>query len=757
MKLLKIAGILAVACVLVFACVGAVSATEETPTGEDPETEGDDNTNPPEQTPTQISEITVTGVTAPTTGGSISTSGIVISTTGVTKGDVVWKSPSGTVTGTFASDVVYTLEIAVTASEGYVINSGATVSAISSATSKTYSSSDQKIIIVFPATTTQTISSVTLTGINSPVVGYKGSTTATISSPSSGVNVSEIKWYKGSTECTSSAFTGGSSDTYKVTFKLTAITGYKFSDQLSVSIGSWATVTGTLNDAKTEYTAQSTAVAATKTINKITISNLDDPSTGVGYDSSYTITGNDYYTSMSSSDSGNSITWYKRSTSSGSESTMSSSDVFESGKYYSVKIVLKAPTGYSFATSGLTAKIGDHTATTTGSTSSEVTLKYNFGTPGAGKITVVNITSLKVPGIGDSPTSSSYTTATAKGKLTSSSSDIPLSASVEWYLGSTKLTSSDTFEANKKYKAKITVTLGSSTGYEFNTSSSITTKVTDAAGDYKNYTPTTSDKTKLVVDHEFAETNGTISSITISLTAPAIDGTPATYATVTSVTPSASLSTTSPKVTWNPYHTKFTGGYTYDVTIILTANDGFTFGSYPSVTLSGTSLSSSAISVDSKKETLTIHHTYPKVTSAINEVYLDVSRPVAGHKPSTAVKVTSTKPSILGVTGTVAWSPSLAAEEEFAEHTVYTATVTLTNSNSDYAFSSSTKVYVNGEAATVSGSGTQMKATYKFTETGEEGLISIGDVSIPYPADFFHEFLELIKAFFMIGEWKLFE
>ena len=861
MKLLKIAGILAVACLLVFACVGAVSAEGEGGDGND--TSGDEKISVP--------SIAVTGVTAPVAGAAISKEGIAITAEGVTIGAVDWKKSSTIATGNFEYGTVYTLEIGISVNGTHQVTSatgitglpsGATSVVSSDKITITFSATDQKIssLVIpssvkpvtgnspvssvtidhtssnsvtwkhdsttigtgstfeagksytatftinassgyvfddtvsvtikdagsstptdatqtiavsdstkkqitvtqtYPATTTITISSVELSGISAPVAGYTGSTTATVSkvngvattTSTSKVSVTEVKWYKG-TSANSSAFAIGSGDSnkYKVSVKLTASAGYEFASPASVTISGWSggSMSGSpAASSKNVLTVETTPVLASGTINLIEIT-VTDPSTGATPEKTASVKGNSSITISSSA----AVKWMKTGTS--TEYT----SAFAAGDTYKAEITVPAaPTGYSYQSP--TFKVNDHTGSSYISTSTTssggYTVTYTPGATGKAKITVVNITNLKVPTIGDSAASTSYTSVTVKGKLNSSSSDIPLGGSVSWYLGTSAFTG--TFEANKTYTAKISITLGSSTGYEFNTSN-LSVKVTDSAGTSKTYSTsqvTTLTKDGFTVSHEFAETNGTISAITISLTAPAIDGTPATYATVTSVTPSASLSTTSPSVTWNPYHTKFTGGYTYDVTITLTAKDGFTFDSYPSVTLSGTSLSSSAKSVSSDKKTLTIRHTYPKVTSAINEVYLDVSRPVAGHKPSTAVKVTSTKPSILGVTGTVAWSPSVAAEEEFAEHTVYTATVTLANSNSDYAFSSSTKVYVNGEAATVSVSGTQMKATYKFGETGEEGLISFGDVSIPYPTDFFHEFFELIKAFFMIGEWKLFE
>lgn len=759
MKLLKIAGILAVACVLVVACVGAVSAegetpddttTDNTPTGDNPEADGGEPN--PQPTTVTITKITVGALvnspTATTTCTvTLESSGTQIS--GVQTASVEW-TPSNKTTA------IVTVTLPTIENGVYQLATTPAIYSPDSTSSKsaelTDSNTKLKITLNGYTPVITPISSVTLTGIKSPVVGYKGSTTATVQTSLSGkVSVSEIKWYKGNDNWTNKEFTvGGSSNTYKVRITLSASSGYEFASPTTVTLSGWGTG-GTLSasptaDSETTITVESTAVAASNVIDRLDIS-VTDPTTGANPVKTATVKGN---TSITLSNA--SVKWMK------TESNAEYTSAFKAGETYTAEITIPAlasSSDYQYKSSKPDFYVNNKSCTGTGS--GPYTVTYTPGATGKGKITVVNITNLKVPTIGDSPTSSSYTAATAKGKLTSSSSDISLSASVDWYFNSTKLTSSETFEANKIYKAKITVTFGSTTGYEFKTSSAISATVTDAAGASKTSSPTTTDESTLVVEHEFAETNGTISSITISLTEPALDGVPLTYATVTSVTPSASLSTTSPKVTWVPYHTKFAGGNTYDVTITLTAKDGFTFDSSPLVELSGTRLSSSEKSVESDKKTLTIRHTYPRVTSAINEVYLDVSRPVAGHKPSTAVKVSSTKPPIIGVTGTVVWSPSLTAEEEFEEHTVYTATVTLANSNSEYAFSSSTKVYVNGEPATVSRSGTQLKATYKFSETGEEGLISFGDVSIPYPTDFFHEFLELIKAFFNFGEWNLFE
>ena len=144
------------------------------------------------------------------------------------------------------------------------------------------------------------------------------------------------------------------------------------------------------------------------------------------------------------------------------------------------------------------------------------------------------------------------------------------------------------------------------------------------------------------------------------LTPPAAGAAP-----VTAITETAQYSGT---VAWSPSHAAFSPAAVYTATVTLTAKYGYTLQGVAAdfFTVAGTSAPAA-----SAANSGVITAIFPATAATVSVVAIPgVTAPVAGAAPVTAITETAQ------YTGTVAWSPAVAAA--FAANTAYTAAITLT-------------------------------------------------------------------------------
>jgi S-layer homology domain. len=211
---------------------------------------------------------------------------------------------------------------------------------------------DSPLTYVLPntasSTTDSTISAVAFTGIVTPVAGKTPSSSYAITNSDSRFTVSNLSWYQ--TDSLSSASQTKLSSTdkyisglrYSVTLTLTAKTGYAFPSSYTSFTSTINAKSATLLSYSTSsvtiaYLFDSTATTDGTTITSVAVNGIDVPAAGNTPDVTG-ITGNAQYKI-------NDITWTPVVTK------------FASGTSYKVTVTLKPADGYTFKTSGITAKI----------------------------------------------------------------------------------------------------------------------------------------------------------------------------------------------------------------------------------------------------------------------------------------------------------------------------------------------------------------------------------------------------------------
>jgi len=343
---------------------------------------------------------------------------------------------------------------------------------------------------------------------------------------------------------------------------------------------------------------------------------------------------------------------------------------FQGGQVYTASITLTANNGYTF-TGLTTANINGSTAAVSNNTGEAVTLTHAFQPTALAPITSTDIT-ITAPVTGATPsTASSGTGNFTRGNVTWSPAHSP-------------------FQGGQVYTASITLTANS--GYTF--TGLTTANINGSAAVISNNTGTT-----VTLTHAFPETATSIISANITVTAPVTGATPSTES-------SGSGNFTRGNVTWSPAHSPFQGGQVYTASIMLTANNGYTFTGLTTANING----SAAIISNDTGETVTLTHSFPETALApITSAAITLTAPVTGATPSTASSGTGNF-----TRGNVTWSPT---HSPFQGGQVYTASITLT-ANSGYTFTGLTTANINGSAATVNNNiGTTVTLTHAFSET----------------------------------------
>jgi len=714
----------------------------------------------------EIRSVAITGINPITGGTPVTTTATVMGKTAenievpLTGSTVAWTWTSDTQTtetamtsSTFEAGKTYIATITVPSQTNHTFTSSglsATVGGNVATVDSTTTPGSLKISYAYPATTAAKVDTVTISGISEPNIGVSPSFSATATAKSGtttvpGVQVNSVKWYQGNTELSSSAkFEAGKIYTVKVVLKLES------SNAQFVTTGGTAKI-GTADASITDTGRTATTLEVTKTfdapvksINSIDIT-VTEPSTGSTPSTTATAIGNSTLPISTNA----TAKWHK--VTSGTVATTETTTPFEANSIYKVTVTIPKLTGtyadYTY-NSNPTIKINGNeiTASTDREISSTgvVTASYTFGETGKTKITTINISGIDSPDVGNSPD----TTATAIGYATGSTNSISLpSPSVEWYLSSTKQTSA--FEPDKSYTVKIKLT--SPSNAEFSTSPTI--KIGDITVPSSGITATA---TSIDLAYNYTKTNGTISEVTLTTTTPKLGEKMSTSVTGKS-NPSNAIET--PTLSWSPSGTKFEGGVEYTSTITVNTKSGYTFSGKPTVKLNGTTIPTKEITLVNDKK-ITIEHTYNKLATPITSVSITTPEPVVGKTASTKATITSVPSS--DIDAKITWNPTIPETGLFDEETAYTATLTITNNNSDYVFTSDTTATINGNPVKVKyQSGSKISVDCTFEATNQNGLFSLklGDeeATVPYPKDFFKEIIAFFKAMFDFSNWKIFK
>jgi len=372
---------------------------------------------------------------------------------------------------------------------------------------------------------------------------------------------------------------------------------------------------------------------------------------------------------------------------------------FQGNTAYTATVVLTANTGFTF-TDGLTGTVSINGYSVTPIVASggmTATLSHTFAP------TVVGLQPITNAAI----TVSAPVTDQVPNTAASGTGDFSIGA-VSWS------PNHNPFQGNTAYTA--TVVLTANTGFTF--AGGLTGTVT--INGYSVTPMVASGGMTATLSYTFAPTVvglQPIANAAITVTAPVTGAIPNTVA---SGTGDFSIGA----VSWSPAHSSFQGNTAYTVTVVLTANTGFTFAGGLTGTVSINGYSVTPI-VASGGMTATLSHTFaPTVVGLqpISNAAITVTAPVTGAIPNTVASGTGDF-SI----GAVSWSP---IHSSFQGNTAYTATVVLT-ANTGFTFAGGLTgiVTINGNSVLpiVTNNGGTVTLSYTFAPTG---LMPIANAAI---------------------------
>lgn len=270
------------------------------------------------------------------------------------------------------------------------------------------------------------------------------------------------------------------------------------------------------------------------------------------------------------------------------------------------------------------------------------------------------------------------------------------------------------FAPGKNYRATVMV----STDFGNNFTESITATINNHAA-----TVTRNSNISLTVTYEFGATEmSSISTVDLVLPSPRTGEKPITASSDTK-------GVGTPSVSWSPSATTFNANEVYTATITVPAAPGYLFGDSPTVKVNN--MNGEKITVAADKKSLTAECSFPETTS------IEISSPIALTltPPTTGSSPTSPSSTTTGVgTPTVVWSPSVGT---FVEGQVYYANITIPVSSTNYIFTSSSAVTLNGgdvSSEIVNRTGNQIILNHSFDATSLKtriGSVNISGVTAP--------------------------
>ena len=271
---------------------------------------------------------------------------------------------------------------------------------------------------------------------------------------------------------------------------------------------------------------------------------------------------------------------------------------------------------------------------------------------------------------------------------------------VKWFDGNTELTNGDKFKSGKQYTIK--VTLKATDGLQLVATTPTKIAATNSTEDPTPVTPdfNAADST-LTITHTFDALPLTaIPAVVISVTAPEIDKTPDTAATIEN-----GAYYTASAVTWSPADEKFKAETAYTASVKLTPAFGYKFTANTTAKINGVN----AQITPNNDGSITVSRTFDEIQlTAIPTAEISVTAPKLGKTPNTTATLeTGANYSASAVT----WSP---ADAQFIVGKAYKASVKLTP-NSGYIFAANTTATINGKTAqtTLNNDGT-LTVSYTF-------------------------------------------
>ncbi len=633
-------------------------------------------------------------------------------------------------TSTFQAGHTYKVEVYLTANSGYAFNSNTKATVNNQTATPSLDGSQLKVTYTFAALPYTTITTVGLT-LTAPSIGAKPTYTATLagtgfalaSNNSNGFS-GGIRWLDGSTAISStSTFQAGHS--YTVEVYLAPKTNYAFTGNTTATVNN-KTATRSMDGSqlKVTYTFATLANTAITTVGLT----LTAPSVGAKPAYTATMAASSYSLSSKNTDNfSNGIRWYDVTGS----AYINSSSTFQAGHTYKVEVYLAPKTGYAFSSS-TKATVNSQTATPS-IDGSQLKVTYTFAALPNTSITAAGVT-LTAPSVGAKP---AYTATLAASSYSLSSKNTDnFSNGIRWYdvTGNAYINSSSTFQAAHSYRVEVYLT--PKTGYAFNSSTKATVNGQSATISF--------DGSQLKVTYAFAALpNTAITSVGLTLTAPAVGSKPAYTATLAASSYALSSKNSdnfSNGIRWLDANTNtylsssstFQAGHSYKVEVYLAPKTGYAFNS------------STKATVNSQTATPAIDGSQLKVTytfavlpnTAITSVGLTITAPSVGGKPAYTATLSGTGFSLYSksndnysngirwwdVTGNTAVNTSSGVFQ--AGHT-YMVEVYLTPATG-YAFNSSTKATVNSKSATPSIDGSQLKVAYTFAALPNTAITSVG-------------------------------
>ena len=710
--------------------------------------------------------IAVSGVTAPTTGGtpsytqpSESSAAFNIATgftstywkNGVAWFDVTDNSYLPTDGSTkFKAGHQYRVYVAVAANTGAYWRFASTISTATingnngtvwqlSSTSP-YNDSTLYRAVSYTYTALSYLSCSTITVTNVPTAASAGSapsysapTVAATgcrlhSSYTSGSYKNGVAWYDVTTGqfVSTSGYTFIAGHDYRVYYVVVTSDNYAFSSSVSATVNGSSSAVGTLSGLNSSYyrTVRSANIPATGTVYSVSVSGIDAPI--VGNTPDYTATaGSTTYYSVENYTSGttwkNGLIWYNVTDS----STMATTDKFEAGKQYRVSVSLVPATGYTFAAgSSMSATLNSKTASiTTYTAGTNIGVQYTF--TATTQLTSVAVTNVTAPKAGVAPSFAAPTVASgAQYSVYTGLNNSLWKDGVQWYdstAGSTVPNSDSTYKfiSGHQYNYKVILKVGTNAAFK---SASIggtvngSTGSTNALGGY-------AETQYLVLSYTFTAPTG-ISYVTVTgVTAPVAGQKPAyTFTLPTGANyesdNDSSNTNWSNGVCWYDESgssissdTSFVAGKKYTVRIGLNAKSGYNF--YPAASMSGTVNSNTATIVD--YGTLHTHigvgytFTAASVTTINSVEVTDVTAPVPGAKPA----YTATAPSGKGYQIETTWDNGSSVKNGMTWYNV-TDDVTM----------NSTDTFVSGKQYRVRVSLINTAATYEFAGSSTSATLN---------------------------------
>ena len=276
---------------------------------------------------------------------------------------------------------------------------------------------------------------------------------------------------------------------------------------------------------------------------------------------------------------------------------------------------------------------------------------------------------ISVPVVGNHPQNASSNTENTKA------------LSTEWSFDGTRISETDTFEAGKTYKARVSVY--PTYNYFFADALTVTINGSTAVTDFWR------SGSAIIFEVEFTPENGIIDTVDVKITEPVAGAHPQD---AVSNTANVSVSTTE----WYHNGTKisasdtFAAGETYKVHVIVYPDSGYEFADNPTATFNG---SKTGTLYTNGKGYINYYAEFTAVNAPIDSVDVKITEPVAGAQPQDAVSNTANVS-----VGTTEWyhnGTKMSASDTFAAGQTYKVHV-IVYPDSGYEFADNPTATFNG-------------------------------------------------------------